>query len=100
MNVVSLPKHSDELHELIQNLEYPFSVIGLSETRIQQDSPLISLDEYTTFSTPSESLAGGTALLISKNFICKPREDLSDLCYSPKLLESTFVEITKKKKQV
>lgn len=38
--------------------------------------------------------------MFPKKFNCNSRDDLSSLCYSPKLLESTFVEISKEKSDI
>ena len=44
---------------------------------------------------PTEAFHGGTALFISNHLNSCRRSDLESLLYSPKLLESTFIEINR-----
>ena len=38
MNIKSLPKHFDELQQYLHMFEYDFSVIGISETRLNENN--------------------------------------------------------------
>ena len=72
-----------------------FDVIAISESKLSKDSDLIvaiSLDGYQyPVGTNSEACKGGVLLYIRDNLNFKPRDDLN--MYSPKRLESVFVEI-------
>ena len=94
LNINSLPKHFDELSVLLDSLSLKFSVIGISETRLNSisfDSHNFNIPGYCHLSTPTESTAGGTSLFINDSLSFTSRPDLSSQLYSSKLLESTFV---------
>ena len=94
LNINSLNLHFDNLELFLNSLNLSFSVIGLSETRITDNSTSPpKLPNYKCFSTPTKANYGGTLLYISNCFIPNRRTDLEKLMYSPKLLESTFAEI-------
>lgn len=60
LNINSLPKHFEELQEVLDSIEHNFSIIGISESRISNSTPKsFSLDKFSCFSTPTEELAGG-----------------------------------------
>ena len=94
MNVSSLTAHFDELSSLLFLLNFEFSILGLTETRIKKNNNVsipISIEGYSYEHTPTESSCGGAILYISNKFNYKPRNDL--LIYKPFLIESIFVEI-------
>ena len=99
LNVCSLPKYHDNLSILLESIHHKFDIIGISETRLN-DSNLpshnININGYHCISTPTESTAGGTDLYIDDSLIFSDRKDLSTLLYSPKQLESSFVELSLK----
>ena len=86
LNIASISKHFDELGDLLAQLNYNFSCIGISETRnlVDGDSVPVSLEQahdyvipgYEKFCAPTESSAGGVSLYISNSFSYKPRDDL------------------------
>ena len=99
LNINSLNLHVDELESFMNCLNLKFDIIGLSETRILSklnNHP--SLPGYQTFFTPTEASHGGTAIFISDNLNSHRRPDLESIMYSPKVLESTFVEINRNNK--
>ena len=94
MNISSLNAHFDELTSMLTLLNFHFSIIGLTETRLRKDRnvPLpITIQGYSYEHTPTEASCGGALLYISKKFNYKPRNDL--LLYKPFHLETVFVEI-------
>lgn len=98
LNIGSLSKHFDDLTFLLQNLKHDFKIIGISETRIKTSTVQnFDIAGYSFLSNETESAAGGTALYIADYINHKQRNDLTSSIYLPKLLESTFVEISPKK---
>ena len=96
LNISSLTRHFDEFNALLTLLKFNFGIIGISESRflLNRPSPFnFSIEGYSIEHTPTEASAGGTLLYISNHFSYQPRSDLSNLMYSPKVLESVFVEI-------
>ena len=99
MNVSSLNAHFDELSSMLSLLNFDFSIVGLTETRLIKDRNVtlpIELEGYSYEHTPTEASCGGALLYISKKFNYKPRNDL--LLYKPFHLETIFVEIIFPKK--
>lgn len=95
ININSLKLHFDELEDFLNSLEFEFSAIGVSETRITTSSTIIpnTPANYHCYRTDTEANHGGTLLYISNKFTSHQRIDLQNLMYSPKQLESTFAEI-------
>ena len=96
MNIASLAKHKDEFETTLKILDYEFDIIGLTETKLIKNTiPTIdiSLQGYNCYSTPTEASKGGTILYIKNNFHIKPRNDLDNIMYNSKELESSFIEI-------
>ena len=94
LNTASLVCHFDDLSSMLSLLNLDFDVIGISETRIKEDSPPVTnidMPNYFFLSNPTSSSAGGTGLYISNNLAYKPRPDLC--IHKSKELESTFIEI-------
>ena len=93
-NIASLSKHFDELSSLFTNLNHSFDIIGISETKLSHNPVLnLNLSGYSFVHTPSDSNAGGVGLYISNSVVYKPRNDLSEMLFSSKSLESIFIEI-------
>lgn len=93
LNIRSLAANYDSLCQLLNDLNYPFSIIGLSETRIKHDwEPIFntSLNDYKFLSQPTLSNAGGVGFFIKENI---PFVKRSDLCLSEVEYESLWVEI-------
>ena len=94
MNISSLSAHFDELDTILNLLDFNFSIIGLTETRLKKDASAsmpITIEGYSYEHTPTESSCGGALLYISNKFNYKPRNDL--LLYKSLHLESVFIEI-------
>ena len=94
LNISSLPKHFNDLENLISNLKLDLDIIGITESRLIKShlSPTnIILDNYIIEHAPTESSAGGALIYINKKHSYKPRSDLN--IYKAKKLESIFVEL-------
>ena len=97
LKISSLQYHLDELSDLIDKSKTKFSVIGITESRLNKDiAPLknINLQNYNIQHTPTESNKG-SLLYISTELSYKTRNDLK--IYKSKELESIFIEIINKK---
>ena len=69
-NVRSLSSNFEDLNTMLSELYFPFSVIGLAETKIKVDQqPLLNIDlpGYSFFSQPTLSNAGGVGFYIKNN---------------------------------
>ena len=66
MNIKSLPKHFDELQQYLDVLKYDFSVIGISETWLNEyNTDLYELSGYVTIKCcRKERRGGGVSLYI------------------------------------
>jgi hypothetical protein len=92
-NIRSLSANFDALVNLISELYFPFSVIGMSETKIKVDRDLITnvdIPGYNFISQPSLSNAGGVGLFLRDNLQFKIRSDLSSTTGD---FESLWLEI-------
>ena len=78
-NSRSLFKNFDSIHEFILQLKFTFSIIGFSETWINDCTPsLFSMDNYTFLHNDrNKSRGGGVGLMISYLLNVKPRKDLN-----------------------
>jgi len=99
LNIHSIQKHIESLRTLLLILEtkdFEFDIIAISESKlIKNITPILDItiqNYHTPISTPSEACKGGVLLYVNikiPNF--KPRPDLNS--YTPKMLESAFIEI-------
>ena len=92
-NIRSIAANYDKLTELLSELNYSFKVIGLSETKITNNTGQISntsLPGYNFISQPTLSQAGGVGLYIKNGTEFHIRDDLS--CVTNKF-ESLWIEI-------
>ena len=66
INLACLSKHVDELRSLICNLNHPFDVIGITETRLYDDDPLVNIeiDGYEFKHTPTCTQCGVAGIYI------------------------------------
>ena len=79
MNVCSLTKNFDDFNRLLNELNFSFDILAVTETRIKKGSSSrinLQLSNYSTEHTPTESSAGGTLLYISKRLLNQLRNDL------------------------
>ena len=98
LNISSLQCHFDERSDLIDKSKAKFSIIGITESRLNKNiAPLtnINLQNYNIQHTPTESNKGGSLLYTSTDLSYKTRNDLK--MYKSKELESIFIEIINKK---
>jgi hypothetical protein len=51
MNIASLQAHIDELKSLLTFLDHPFDVIGITETRLNDESPWLKSNYLAMYST-------------------------------------------------
>ena len=95
VNIASLNKHFDELHELLSRLKFDFDIIGISEHKIRKDtlpSNNISLPGYDEFIfEPTVTTHGGTGFYIKKGLDYIVRHDLK--LNTPSFCEAMFVEV-------
>ncbi|XP_057305356.1 uncharacterized protein LOC130642284 [Hydractinia symbiolongicarpus] len=100
LNIASLSRHKHDLETLLNILNFDFSILAITETKIMKNlNPNydINLEGYQLFHTPTESSAGGTLLYVRNHFNCKIRDDLN--IYKSKELESIFIEIISPRKK-
>ena len=86
---------------LLRDLQGDFSIIGITETRVC-DSQLpdnLKISNYNAFETPREGNCGGSLLYVSKDMDTIHRPGLEKLMYRSKLLETSFVEISREKQK-
>ena len=58
-NARSLPKNIDSIKMFLRTLKFSFNVIGISETWIKQENPLLYIPSYTFVSKSRQSKSGG-----------------------------------------
>ena len=96
LNVRSLPRHHTELDCYLKALERPFTVIGISETWLNENN-------FTFYSIEGYSMecvnrfgrqGGGVSILIQERIDYVKR---ADLCHSTDFIECVFVEVFKGK---
>ena len=69
LNISSLPYHTDELTNLLNELNANFKVIGITKSRLttkKDETNSIELSNYNIEHTPTKSEKGGALLFISK----------------------------------
>ncbi len=94
LNIASLSLHIDGLKMLLDLLNHPWDVIGISETKIcEEHEPLINvlIDGYDFIRTDTKSSFGGVGLFIKHGLDYKVREDLNKSIQN--VSESVFVEL-------
>lgn len=98
-NLRSLSANFDNFTDLLSDLNQPFSVIGISETRLIQDKDQIintRLEGYQFISQPTLSNAGGVGLYIQHNIPFTQREKDSK---STRDYEGLWIEIDNNKRK-
>ena len=95
LNIHSIQRHIEELRSILSLLDYKFDIIAISESMLHKGKPpsvSIELDGYSSpLNCPTEAYKGGVLLYTSDKLTVIPRPDLD--IYSPKKVESIFVEI-------
>ena len=94
LNISSLSSHIDDLKIFLSLLTAKVDISCISENILSQNNPVtmnLDIPIYTFEDTPIESSAGGTLIYISNDISYVLRNDFQ--IYSPKELESIFIEI-------
>ena len=92
-NIRSLAANKDKLSILLEDLQCPFDIIGLSETRIKNNQDPVTnlnLPGYVFLSQPTLSSAGGVGLYVKEDLHTTVRHDLN---ISQEEFEALWVEI-------
>ena len=78
MNIRSLVKHFDNLHQIINSLPDLPDIIAITETKLNKNSHLnfIQISNYTFINRDSPSCAGGVGLYIKDKFNYVVRDEL------------------------
>ena len=100
INIASLGAHIDELRNLLCALDHPFDIIGISETRLHEQEPLVNIDieGYNFKHTPTTTQCGGAGIYIKDIYDdIDIREDLSSSISD--VTESIFIELKRKGKK-
>ena len=94
LNISSLSSHIDDIKIFLSLLTAKVDILCISESRLSQNNPVttnLHIPVYTFEHTSTESSAGSTLMYISNGIPYVLRNDLQ--IYSPKELESIFIEI-------
>ena len=79
-NIRSIQANFDNLEQFLNDLNYPFNIISLSETWINRSNEQISnpdLPSYSFLSQPTTQRAGGVGMYIKKGIQYSVRHDLT-----------------------
>ena len=94
INIASLSANFDELKTLLDILNHPFDIIGITETRIKDGfDPVIdvTLDGYEFVHTSTKTRCGGTGLYIKNGY---DYEVITEFSKSEEnIFESIFIEL-------
>ena len=92
LNIASLNKYFDDLHNFLCTVKFPFKIIGISEHKIYENKTLNSnLQSFSFIHNTISSSHGGTGIFVSDDLLYKRRGDL-EVCSKDKF-ESLFIEI-------
>jgi len=93
MNIASLQAHIDELRTLLTLLDHPFDIMGITETRLHDSSPLVEIQipGYVFHHTPTTTQCGGAGLYVKS--IHNPEPLKKHSVSHPDICETMFVEI-------
>ena len=93
INIASLSKHIDELRNLVHALEHPFDIIGITETRLHENDPLvnINIDGYEFRHTPTSTQCGGAGIYVKTGYEFDVINELSQSINN--VSESFFIEL-------
>ena len=93
INIASFSKHIDELRNLLSVLNHPFDIIGITETRLHDETPPANVDieRYEFKHTPTNMQCGGAGMYIKS---CHNSEVVKKLSKSiDDVSESLFIEL-------
>ena len=93
INIASLRKHIDELRGLLTVLNYPFDIIGITETRLRDDNPLVNIeiDGYIFKHTPTKTACVEAGIYVKSSYEFDIKQNLSKSYAN--ISESIFIEI-------
>ena len=93
LNIRSAKKNLNQFESYLSLLEHNFTVIGLSETWLDEDNcDLFNMNGYTFESVcRKERTGGGVAICVKEGISYVVRKDL---CLSDDMIECIFIEIT------
>ena len=101
LNIHSVHLHIEELRTLLALLNYKFDFIAITESKICKNiTPIVNIDidGYSPpLNHPTEATKGGVLLYSSNECKFVTRPDLN--LYSPKEIESTFIEVVNSEKK-
>ena len=79
-NIRSLPANYDNFMHMLSELNFPFSLLGFSETKFKVDQERlvnVNIPGYNLISEPSLSNAGGVAFYVKNNLKFSVRSDIT-----------------------
>ena len=92
LNIRSLPRNLEQFTNLLSCLSLKFSMIGLSETWLTQNSSFTDIPGYNFINQNREGKAGGgVAIFLSDSLEFKMRDDLNFNNHD--LFEALFIEV-------
>ena len=99
LNFASLQAHIDELRTLLTLLDHPFDAIGITETRLHDQSPLVNIDipGYDFLHTPTTTDCGGAGIYVKSVYQPKPFTKLT--ASHENICETIFTEIKSSSKK-
>ena len=98
VNIRSLSRNLCGLTNLLVNVKHNFSVIGISETWLQNSSHSVDIDGYTfVHKHRPDKVGGGVGLYITSELDYKLRDDLAFA--DQQCFESLFIEICRPKEK-
>ena len=101
INIVSFSAHIEELRNLLNALGHSFDIIGISETRLHDEEPLvnINIEGYNFRHTPTTTRCGGVGMYIKKDYDFDIRTALLKSKSISNLTETIFIELKRKGKK-
>lgn len=93
-NIRSLQANFDNLVNMLSELYFPISVVGVTETKLKNDQDAllnINIIGYNFLSQPSTTNAGGVGFYVKDNLVYTHRSDLSTQKHND--YESLWIEI-------
>ena len=76
----SLPRNPSKLQNLLDTINYMFSVIGISETSLKKNSHAVDIDGYTSLhSYRTSQTGGGVGIYMTLDRYFKTRFDLTSV---------------------
>ena len=92
LNIRSLQNKLGDLTTLLANLDIRFSIVGITETWLQESTHNVDIDGYDfVYKNRSSKSGGGVGLYVSNNLNFKIRDDISGL--NDGVMETLFIEI-------